>query len=466
MLRQVQNNMKAKKIRTVFVCQSCGYESAKWLGRCPGCSNWNTFVEEKQNESNLSDSQNFRQLTGFSSGTFALNDVSVKSFERVKTGISEFDNMIGGGIVPGSLILLGGAPGIGKSTLMLQVSSALSQNGTVLYISGEESLSQVKSRAERLKVSKGNIFLASETNLENIIDAINKTEPAFLVIDSIQTTYHPEFTSAPGSVGQIRECSAELLRIAKSKHITVFLLGHVTKDGDLAGPRILEHIVDTVLYFENEKQQVYRILRAYKNRFGPTSEIGIFEMKGDGLSEVENPSLIFIGERSNNVAGNIITSSMEGTRPLLLEIQSLVSRTNFGFPRRMVSGYDLNRITIIIAVLEKRIGIPLENQDVFVNVAGGIKIKETAADLAIACAVASANGNFICPPKTIVFGEVGLTGEVRAVGQIKERLAESEKLGFRKAIIPKANMRSLDYKGKLEVAGVDNVSSAISSIRQ
>lgn len=458
--------MKAKKIKTVFVCQSCGYESAKWLGRCPGCSNWNTFVEEKQIESNLSDSQNFRQLTGFSSGTFALNDVSVKSFERVKTGISEFDNMIGGGIVPGSLILLGGAPGIGKSTLMLQVSSALSKNGTVLYISGEESLSQVKSRAERLKVSKGNIFLASETNLENIIDAINKTEPAFLVIDSIQTTYHPEFTSAPGSVGQIRECSAELLRIAKSKHITVFLLGHVTKDGDLAGPRILEHIVDTVLYFENEKQQVYRILRAYKNRFGPTSEIGIFEMKGDGLSEVENPSLIFIGERSNNVAGNIITSSMEGTRPLLLEIQSLVSRTNFGFPRRMVSGYDLNRITIIIAVLEKRIGIPLENQDVFVNVAGGIKIKETAADLAIACAVASANGNFICPPKTIVFGEVGLTGEVRAVGQIKERLAESEKLGFRKAIIPKANMRSLDYKGKLEVAGVDNVSSAISSIRQ
>jgi len=466
LLQQVQNNMKAKKIKTVFVCQSCGYESAKWLGRCPGCSNWNTFVEEKQIESNLSDSQNFRQLTGFSSGTFALNDVSVKSFERVKTGISEFDNMIGGGIVPGSLILLGGAPGIGKSTLMLQVSSALSQNGTVLYISGEESLSQVKSRAERLKVSKGNIFLASETNLENIIDAINKTEPAFLVIDSIQTTYHPEFTSAPGSVGQIRECSAELLRIAKSKHITVFLLGHVTKDGDLAGPRILEHIVDTVLYFENEKQQVYRILRAYKNRFGPTSEIGIFEMKGDGLSEVENPSLIFIGERSNNVAGNIITSSMEGTRPLLLEIQSLVSRTNFGFPRRMVSGYDLNRITIIIAVLEKRIGIPLENQDVFVNVAGGIKIKETAADLAIACAVASANGNFICPPKTIVFGEVGLTGEVRAVGQIKERLAESEKLGFRKAIIPKANMRSLDYKGKLEVAGVDNVSSAISSIRQ
>ncbi|MFA7674754.1 MAG: DNA repair protein RadA [Endomicrobiia bacterium] len=458
--------MKPKKTKTIFVCQSCGHESLKWLGKCPSCSSWNTFVEEKQVDANLSNSQNFRQLTGFSSGTFALNDVSVKSFERIKTGISEFDNMIGGGIVPGSLILLGGAPGIGKSTLMLQISGAISKSGTVLYISGEESLSQVKSRAERLKVSKDNIFLASETNLENIIDAVNKINPKFLIIDSIQTTYHPEFTSAPGSVGQVRECSAELLRIAKSKHITVFLLGHVTKDGDLAGPRVLEHIVDTVLYFENEKQQIYRILRAYKNRFGPTSEIGIFEMKGNGLIEVENPSLIFIGERSSNVAGNIITASIEGTRPILLEIQSLVSRTTFGFPRRMVSGYDLNRIIIIIAVLEKRIGIPLENQDVFVNIAGGIKIKETATDLAIACAIASANSNFICPSKTIIFGEVGLAGEVRAVGQIRERLIESEKLGFQKAIIPKANLRTLDYKGKLNIVGVDNVSSAIGSIKQ
>ncbi|MFA7073626.1 MAG: DNA repair protein RadA [Endomicrobiaceae bacterium] len=458
--------MKNKKIKTVFVCQNCGYESPKWLGKCPGCANWNTFVEEKESLNAQSNSQSMRQLTGFSSGTFALNDVSVKSFERISTGIKEFDNMIGGGIVPGSLILLGGAPGIGKSTLMLQISSAVAKNGTVLYISGEESLSQVKSRAERLNVSKDNIFLASETNLENIIESVNKIEPKFLVIDSIQTTYHPEFTSAPGSVGQIRECSAELLRIAKSKHITVFLLGHVTKDGDLAGPRILEHIVDTVLYFENEKQQIYRILRAYKNRFGPTSEIGIFEMKGDGLSEVKNPSLIFIGERSNNVAGTIITASIEGTRPILLEIQSLIARTNFGFPRRMVSGYDLNRITIIIAVLEKRIGIPLENQDVFINIAGGIKVKETAADLAIACAIASANSSFICPKKTIVFGEVGLTGEVRAVSQIRERLAESEKLGFTKAIIPKANLKSLNYKSKMEISGVDNVSSAIASIKQ
>lgn len=456
--------MKPSKIKTVFMCQNCGYESAKWLGRCPGCGKWNTFVEEKQ-AAGTSSSSATRQLTGFSSGTFALNDVSVKSFVRVKTNIKEFDNMIGGGIVPGSLTLLGGAPGIGKSTLMLQISSALAKNGTVLYISGEESLSQIKSRAERLKVNKDGIFLASETNLENIIDAVNKIEPPFLIIDSIQTIYHPELSGAPGSVGQVRECAAELLRIAKSKHITVFLLGHVTKDGDLAGPRILEHIVDTVLYFENEKQQIYRILRAYKNRFGPTSEIGIFEMKGDGLAEVSNPSLIFIGERSNNVAGNVITACVEGTRPLLLEIQSLVSRTNFGLPRRMVSGYDLNRVIIITAVLEKRMGIPLENQDIFINIAGGIKIKETASDLAIACAIASANANFTCRPKTVVFGEVGLAGEVRAVSQIRERLSEAEKLGFEQAIIPKSNLKSLEYKGKIEISGVDTVQAAVSRIK-
>lgn len=456
--------MKSKKIKTIFVCQSCGYEAPKWLGKCPGCSNWNTFVEEKQKPI-LTSNQTSRQLTGFSSGTFPLNDVTVKIFERIKTGIKEFDNMMGGGIVPGSLILLGGAPGIGKSTLMLQISGALSKIATVLYISGEESLSQVKSRAERLNISKENIFLASETNLENIVSAINKIQPKFLVIDSIQTTYHPELTSAPGSVGQVRECSAELLRIAKSQHITVFILGHVTKDGDLAGPRILEHIVDTVLYFENEKQQIYRILRAYKNRFGPTSEIGIFEMKSNGLCEVENPSMIFLSEKTNTVAGNIITTSIEGTRPLLIEIQSLVARTNFGLPRRMVSGYDLNRVIIIIAVLEKRIGVPLDNQDVFINVVGGIKIKETAGDLAIACAIACANNGVICPQKTVIFGEVGLAGEVRAVSQVRERLTEAEKLGFKKAIIPKSNLKSLNYKGNIEIVGITNVHSAIQAIR-
>ncbi|MCL2799670.1 MAG: DNA repair protein RadA [Endomicrobia bacterium] len=448
------------KIKTKFLCQQCGYESAQWLGKCPGCGSWNSFTEEKFSAS-LKNTSLSRQLTGFSSEVLKLKDVSVKEFARYKTGMKEFDNMIGGGVVPGSLILLGGAPGIGKSTLMLHVSDALSSAGTVLYVSGEESLSQVKSRAERLKVKKENIFLASETNLQNIIDAVNKIEPKFLVIDSIQTTYHPELTGAPGTVGQVRETAAELLRIAKSKNITVFLLGHVTKEGDLAGPRVLEHIVDTVLYFENEKQHVYRILRAYKNRFGPTSEIGIFEMTASGLAEVSNPSLIFLGERAETSPGNTVTVAMEGTRPLLLEVQALAARTNFQIPRRMVSGYDANRVTILIAVLENRLNLPLAMQDVFVNIAGGVKIKETSADLAAACAIISSNSGFICPKELVVFGEVGLAGEVRSVVFAAERLAEAEKLGFKKAIIPKGSLKNLNYKGKMEIYGAQTVESAI-----
>jgi DNA repair protein RadA/Sms len=348
---------------------------------------------------------------------------------------------------------------------MLHISNALSDKGTVLYISGEESLSQVKFRAERLKVKKDNIFLASETNLKNIIDAVNKITPKFLIIDSIQTTYHPELSSAPGTVGQVRETAAELLRIAKSKNIAVFLLGHVTKDGDLAGPRVLEHIVDTVLYFENERQHTYRILRAYKNRFGPTSEIGIFEMSSSGLSEVSNPSLIFLGERTVNAAGNTVTVSMEGTRPILLEVQALATRTAFGIPRRMVSGSDANRITILIAVLEKRLDLALEMQDIFVNIAGGVKIKETSADLAAACAIVSANSGFICPKDIIVFGEVGLAGEVRSVSFAAERLSEAEKLGFKKAIIPKGNFKNLSYKGKIDVFGSEILETAIKFLR-
>ncbi len=451
----------------MFLCQQCGYESAQWLGKCPGCSSWNSFVEEKFSAAAAkAQGPASRQLTGFSSEVLKLNDISVKDFQRYQTDIKEFDNMIGGGVVPGSLILLGGAPGIGKSTLMLHVSDALGKRGTVLYISGEESLSQVKSRAERLNVKKDNIFLASETNLQNIVDAINKIEPKFLIIDSIQTTYHPELSSAPGTVGQVRETAAELLRIAKSKNITVFLLGHVTKEGDLAGPRVLEHIVDTVLYFENERQHTYRILRAYKNRFGPTSEIGIFEMGSSGLTEVSNPSLIFLGERNVNTPGNTVTVSMEGTRPLLLEVQALCTRTNFPVPRRMVSGYDSNRVTILIAVLENRLSMPLEMQDVFVNIAGGVKIKETSADLAAACAIVSANSGFVCPKDLVAFGEVGLAGEVRSVSLPAERLAEAEKLGFKKAIIPKGNMKNLSYKGKIEIIGADNLESAVKAVRQ
>ncbi|MCL2145093.1 MAG: DNA repair protein RadA [Endomicrobia bacterium] len=453
------------KTKIKFLCQQCGHESAQWLGKCPGCNSWNSFTEEKFTSSPAKGAGPSRQLTGFSSGVLKLQDISVKDFKRYATGIKEFDNMIGGGVVPGSLILLGGAPGIGKSTLMLHVSGALSDIGTVLYISGEESLPQVKARAERMKVKKGNIFLASETNLQNIVDAVEKTEPKFLIVDSIQTVYHPELTGAPGTVGQVRECAAELLRIAKSKNIAVFLLGHVTKEGDLAGPRVLEHIVDTVLYFENEKQHVYRILRAYKNRFGPTSEIGIFEMNASGLVEVSNPSIIFLGERNINAPGNTVTVSVEGTRPLLLEVQALTARTNFGIPRRMVSGYDANRVTIMIAVLENMLSLPLEMQDVFVNIAGGVKIKETSADLAAACAIVSANSGFICPKDMIVFGEVGLAGEVRSVSFPSERLAEAEKLGFKKAIIPKGNLKNLTYRGKIEIFGVQTIEQATAKSR-
>jgi DNA repair protein RadA/Sms len=453
-----------KKQRTKFLCQQCGYESVQWLGRCPSCGAWNSFAEEKFSLP-LKSGSLLRQLTGFSSEVLKLKDISVKDFSRYQTAIKEFDNMIGGGVVPGSLILLGGAPGIGKSTLMLHISDSLSDNGTVLYISGEESLSQVRVRAERLKVKNDNIFLASETNLKNIIDAVNKIEPKFLVIDSIQTTYHPDLSSAPGTVGQVRETAAELLRVAKSKNIVVFLLGHITKEGDLAGPRVLEHIVDTVLYFESERRQTYRILRAYKNRFGPTSEIGIFEMNSSGLSEVSNPSLIFLGERAAETAGNTVTVAIEGTRPILLEVQALTAKTAFGVPRRMVSGYDANRITILIAVLEKRLNLPLEMQDVFVNIAGGVKIKETSADLAAAFAIVSANSGFICSKDMIVFGEVGLAGEVRSVTFTAERLSEAEKLGFKKAIIPQSNLKNLSYKGKIDVLGTETLRTAVKFLR-
>jgi DNA repair protein RadA/Sms len=422
-----------KQSKTIFRCQECDYSSPKWMGKCPDCGKWNSLIEEKEAPS-LVPSAGRRRLTDFSSEVTLLDNVSVQNISRLTTHISEFDRILGGGVVPGSLVLLGGPPGIGKSTLMLQVCTQLARTaGKVLYVSGEESLSQVKSRADRLRISSPNLYLLSETNLENIVDAVNRIQPQILIIDSVQTTYRADMTGAPGSVGQVRECAAEFLRLAKSQHLTVFLLGHVTKEGDLAGPRVLEHIVDTVLYFETERQQVYRILRAYKNRFGPTSEIGIFEMKGDGLAEITNPSVIFLGERSIDTPGSAVAATIEGTRPLLLEVQALVSRTNFGLPRRMVTGYDTNRVVLLIAVLEKRVGIHLDSQDIFVNIVGGLKIKETAIDLAIACAIASGNANYVLPPKLILLGEVGLAGEVRSVSQINERLIEAEKLGFKKS---------------------------------
>jgi DNA repair protein RadA/Sms len=324
------------KIKTIFRCQECGYESSKWLGKCTDCGKWNTFAEEKE-ELSAAGARHSSHLTDFTSEVTLLNDVSTAQCDRWQTGIGEFDRIVGGGLVPGSLVLLGGPPGIGKSTLMLHIGAALAPGHSVLYVSGEESLAQVKARADRLGVKSDNLYLLSETNLENILAAIDKIKPSALVIDSIQTTYRGDMVGAPGAVGQVRECAAEFLRIAKSRHISIFLLGHVTKEGDLAGPRILEHIVDTVLYFETERQQVYRVLRVYKNRFGPTSEIGVFEMRECGLVEVPNPSLVFLGERSMNAPGSVVVPTVEGTRPLLLEIQSLVSRTSFGLPRRMVA---------------------------------------------------------------------------------------------------------------------------------
>jgi DNA repair protein RadA/Sms len=445
-----------KNQRLKFMCKQCNYESAQWFGRCPTCGVWNSFVEEKI-QVVAKKNPALKQLAKFSSEIFELKDIPVGEFLKYKTSIKEFDNMIGGGIVSGSLVLLGGPPGIGKSTLMLQISKALSNSGIVLYVSGEESISQIKLRAVRLNVSESNIFLTSETNLQDIINAVNKIGAKFLVVDSVQTTYHPEISSAPGTIVQIKETATELLKIAKLKNIIVFLLGHVTKEGDLAGPKVLEHIVDTVLYFEDERQHKYRILRAHKNRFGPTNEIGVFEMNSFGLSEVLNPSLIFLGERTANSEGGIITVAMEGTRPLLLEVQALVTKSAFSMPRRMVSGYSLNHIIILIAVLEKRLGLSVEKQDIFVNVVGGVKIKENSADLAVACAIFSSILGFVYPRDTVVFGEVGLAGEIRSVPVAVSRLFEAEKLGFKKAIIPQKNLENLSYKGGINIFGVETL---------
>ena len=449
--------MKTSKIKTLFRCQECGFASAKWLGRCSDCGKWNTFAEERESAGKPA---NRSRLTDFSSPVNLLSEVAVESVGRIPTGLGEFDRMIGGGLVPGSLILLGGAPGIGKSTLMLQAAANLSRARKVLYVSGEESQEQIKTRAERLHVGASRLYLLSETNLEAILEVVERVSPEILIVDSVQTTYRDDLAGAPGSVGQVRECAAEFLRLAKHQRMTVFLLGHVTKEGDIAGPRVLEHIVDTVLYFENERHQTYRILRANKNRFGPTSEIGIFEMGPAGLEEVSNPSRIFLSEHRRG-PGAVVVATLEGTRPILLEVQALVSRSYFGIPRRMFTGIDFNRALIILAVLEKRLGMNLSNQDVFINVTGGTKIKEPAADLGLACAVAGAFGNFSSDSEGVFVGEVGLGGEVRNVGQVLERLKESERLGMAWAVFPKRGLKDPFLSGTMETVPVESVAQAI-----
>jgi len=444
------------------MCQSCGYESAKWMGRCPGCGEWNQMVEEVD----IIGKQPRRSFQHTSSVELSkaspITSIETKNEPRVTTQLKELNRVLGGGVVPGSLILIGGDPGIGKSTLLLQVSAQLALvNPKVLYISGEESVKQTKLRADRLNVSSPDLYIYAETNLELIHQTIENLSPQFVVIDSIQTVYHPEVTSAPGSVSQVRECTAELMRIAKTKGIAIFIVGHVTKEGSIAGPRLLEHMVDTVLYFEGERHHTYRILRAVKNRFGSTNEMGIFEMKESGLEEVENPSEIFLEERSKGTSGSTVVASMEGTRPVLVEIQALISPTSFGNPRRMATGIDHNRVSLIMAVLEKRVGLLLQNQDAYLKVAGGVKLDEPAIDLAVALSIASSFRDKQTRATDCIIGEVGLTGEVRRVSRIEQRVQEAAKLGFERVIIPANNIGGWKVPAGIEIIGVNTVGEAL-----
>ncbi|QHS23917.1 DNA repair protein RadA [Virgibacillus sp. MSP4-1] len=447
------------KPKVKFVCQECGYESPKWMGKCPACQTWNTLVEEKE-------ITNTRQTVSGGSQKASkperITGIAIQEEKRIATQMPEFNRVLGGGIVPGSLVLIGGDPGIGKSTLLLQISAQMAQKGLdILYISGEESVRQTKLRADRLQINSDRLYVMAETNLQQLANAIYDMKPSLVVVDSIQTVYHSEITSAPGSVSQVRESTSELMRIAKQNGIPVFIVGHVTKEGSIAGPRLLEHMVDTVLYFEGERHHTFRIVRSVKNRFGSTHEMGIFEMKEEGLTEVLNPSEIFLEERSSGVAGSTIVASMEGTRPVLVEIQALISPTSFGNPRRMATGLSQNRVHLLMAVLEKRAGLLLQNQDAYIKVAGGIKLDEPAIDLAIAVSIASSFREKSPRPDDILIGEVGLTGEVRRVSRIEQRVQEASKLGFKRAIVPNNNLSGWDPPSSIEVVGVDSIQDAL-----
>ena len=458
----------AKGKKTVFFCQNCGHEESKWLGQCPACKEWNTFVEEKVTVSRGSTSAASEAGKERVSKVVTLSSVSVEEDERIRTGIAELDRVLGGGIVQGSLVLVGGDPGIGKSTLLLQVCQRLSDAGkNVLYISGEESGKQIKLRANRMGTFSEHLYLLCETNLELIRQTIERQKPDMVVIDSIQTMYNEEVSSAPGSVSQVRESTNILMQLAKGMNISIFIVGHVTKEGTVAGPRVLEHMVDTVLYFEGDRHASYRILRGVKNRFGSTNEIGVFEMRKEGLVEVENPSEFMLSGRPEHASGSVVACAMEGTRPILMEIQALVCRSNFGMPRRTAAGLDYNRVNLLMAVLEKRAGLPLSNYDAYVNIAGGIRMNEPAADLGIVMAIASSYKNRPVPEDAIVFGEVGLSGEVRAVTMPEQRVAEARKLGFKTCIIPEVSLKALHgVPGKpgINIMGVTSVNQAISML--
>ncbi len=452
----------AKASKTVFFCQECGYEATKWMGQCPGCGQWNTFAEE------IVSKQTAKITKEVSAAKPSkLSEIKTESKERIHTGFDELDRVLGGGIVQGSMTLIGGDPGIGKSTLLLQVCRNLCVAGTnVLYISGEESLTQIKIRADRMGKFADSLSLLCETNLEIIRGVIEKEKPEVVIIDSIQTMYNESVTSAPGSVSQVRESTGVLMQIAKGLGVSVFIVGHVTKEGAVAGPRVLEHMVDTVLYFEGDRHASYRILRGVKNRFGATDEIGVFEMRQDGLAEVANPSEFMLNGRPTGASGSIVACSMEGTRPILIEVQALVSRSNFGMPRRTAAGCDYNRVNLLMAVLEKRAGMHMGDFDAYVNIAGGIRMNEPAVDLGIVLALVSSFHETVISPDVICFGEVGLSGEVRAVSMADQRIAEAEKLGFAKVILPKASLQSLSRKFKnIELVGVENVMEAVNAVR-
>ncbi|MBM4447918.1 MAG: DNA repair protein RadA [Chloroflexi bacterium] len=450
---------KSSDRRTVFVCQQCGRESLKWLGRCPDCQEWNSFAEVT-----VAVAPSKPRPSSPASAPQPLSRIAPESANRIPLPITEFNRVLGGGLVPGSMVLISGDPGIGKSTLLLQASAALAKDlGTAVYVSGEETQHQIKLRAERLGITGEGLYLLAETDLGIIIDQLDQLSPGLVVLDSIQTIHLPELGSTPGSVAQVRECTQQLMRWAKQNTVPVFIAGHVTKDGTIAGPRILEHIVDVVLYFEGDPFSAYRLLRGVKNRFGSTNEVGVFEMKEEGLIEVENPSQAFISQRPGEAIGSVVVSTIEGSRPLLVEIQALTTFTSFGYPRRTANGVDFNRLLLVTAVLTQRLGLRLGNQDIMVNVTGGLKINEPAADLGIALAIASSFRDSIVDPGMVAIGEVGLSGELRAASQLDRRIAEAARLGFQRCLIPKAGLKTSPKAKDIEIVPVSTVREAIGS---
>ncbi len=454
------------KLKTQYVCSDCGYSSPRWLGKCPDCGAWNTLTEQAPSQEPAALEKKIKRAPGLGAQALRIDDIPEEALERVSTGSSELDRVLGGGVVPGSLILVGGDPGIGKSTLLTQVSSALSRDGhDVLYVSGEESARQIKMRARRLGAMGDRFYVLPENDMEIVNQRLLEIGPQFAVVDSIQTMYKPDIASAPGSVSQVRESASQLMRYAKHAGCAIFLVGHVTKEGSLAGPRVLEHMVDAVLYFEGDRQHQYRLLRAVKNRFGSVNELGMFEMGEEGMVEVQNASEALLSERAHERSGSVVMCALEGTRPLLVDVQALVATTVFGNPRRMASGVDQGRLALLLAVLEKRAGLALYNQDVYINIAGGLSLSEPAADLALCAAIASSAKNRALPSGLAVMGEVGLAGEVRAVGQMERRLAECARLGFDRAVVPKASLKGMKKVEGVEACGVETVAEALAACR-